>query len=156
MHCPFCGHEDSKVTDSRLSQGGTVVRRRRACDACGRRFTTYERLEHVVPGVVKRDQSRQAFDRDKVTRGVTRACVKRPVALTAIEALVSGVERKLAERGEREVSAADIGELVMEALRGLDRVAYVRYASVYRQFTDVQEFAETLTSLGDTDGDTRD
>ena len=149
MQCPFCGFPDTKVTDSRLSEGGQAVRRRRGCESCGRRFTTYERLEVVTPLIVKKDQRREPFERAKVAKGIARACVKRPVSASDIEAMVDTVERQLGERGEREVPAAEVGARVIEALRQRDRVAYVRYASVYREFKDVEEFAAELQALAE-------
>ncbi len=147
MKCPFCGTLDNKVIDSRLSQGGEVTRRRRECERCQRRYTTYERVEQVLPLVVKRDGRREPFDRAKVLSGLHHACVKRPVSAEALERLVDELERVLVETGDKEVSSAIVGERVMEALRALDHVAYVRFASVYRQFEDTNEFLAELSHL---------
>jgi transcriptional repressor NrdR len=147
MRCPYCGHLEDKVVDSREAQEGLQTRRRRECLGCGRRFTTYERIEEILPQVVKKDGRREAFDRHKIEEGVKRACQKRPVSSEQIEALVAGVERKLAESGEREIRSAVIGEAVMARLRELDEVAYVRFASVYRAFRDVGEFMNELEGL---------
>lgn len=147
MKCPFCGELDNKVTDSRLSQGDEMIRRRRECDHCSRRFTTYERLELVLPVVVKKDGRREAFDRVKLMAGLRRACEKRPVATEAIDALVDDIERSLVESGDKEVPSAAVGEQVMQRLRELDQVAYVRFASVYRSFKDIHEFMAELSQL---------
>jgi transcriptional repressor NrdR len=147
MKCPFCGHLDNKVIDSRLSQGGEVTRRRRECDHCGRRYTTYERVEEVLPLIVKKDGRREAFDRMKVTGGLRRACEKRPVSSEAIERVVDRIERELVDSGEKEVESSRIGERCMEALRDTDQVAYVRFASVYRSFQDIHEFMNALSNL---------
>ncbi len=147
MKCPYCGILDNKVIDSRLSQGGEATRRRRECEGCGRRYTTYERVEQVLPMVVKRDGRRQPFDRLKVLAGLRRAVVKLPVPMEALERLVDQLERDVAESGDKEVPSAAIGERVLEGLRDLDPVAYVRFASVYRQFKDVQEFVSELSRL---------
>lgn len=151
MRCPFCGTLENKVIDSRLSQGGEVTRRRRECEGCQRRYTTYERVEQSLPMVVKKDGRRQPFDRDKVLAGLRRACIKRPVTPDAMDRLVAGLERSLAEGGEQELPSHLIGSKVLEALRDLDQVAYVRFASVYRDFQDVREFLEALTALGPPD-----
>src|ERR1700744_1656271 len=134
MKCPFCGHLDNKVIDSRLSQGGEVTRRRRECDHCARRYTTYERVEEVLPMVVKKDGRREPFDRMKVSAGLRRACEKRPVSSETLERIVDRIERELVDSGEKEVESTRIGERCMEALREADQVAYVRFASVYRSF----------------------
>lgn len=147
MKCPFCGHLDNKVIDSRLSQGGEVTRRRRECDHCTRRYTTYERVEEVLPLVVKKDGRREPFDRMKVLGGLRRACEKRPVSSEAIERIVDSIERKLVDSGEKEVDVSVIGERCMEALRQTDPVAYVRFASVYRSFKDIHEFMGALSTL---------
>lgn len=153
MKCPFCAHPDNKVIDSRLSKEGQVIRRRRECLECQRRFTTYERIEEIMPLVVKKDGRREAFDRRKIVLGLEHACQKRPVSSAQIEELVEQVERRLQEMGEREVDAQHIGELVMKGLQGLDDVAYVRFASVYRSFQDVDEFMAELRDLqGERDG----
>lgn len=147
MRCPFCGTLDNRVIDSRLSQAGEVTRRRRECDACGRRYTTYERVERALPLIVKKDGQRQPFDRSKLLAGLQRACVKRPVSAEAIERLLDQVERMLADGGTQEVPSAVLGEHVLTALRELDEVAYVRFASVYRDFQDVGEFVQELDRL---------
>ncbi len=147
MKCPYCGHLDNKVIDSRLSQGGEVTRRRRECELCIRRYTTYERVEQVLPFVIKRDGRRQPFDRMKVLAGLQRAVVKRPVSSEALDRLIDALERDLADTGEREVEVTIIGEKVLVALKDLDPVAYVRFASVYRQFENVDEFTGTLKHL---------
>ncbi len=147
MKCPFCGHLDNKVIDSRLSQGGEVTRRRRECDHCARRYTTYERVEEVLPLVVKKDGRREPFDRMKVIAGLRRACEKRPVASETLERMVDRIERQLVDSGEKEVQSSAIGERCMEGLRETDQVAYVRFASVYRSFQDIHEFMNALSTL---------
>ena len=147
MKCPFCGTLDNRVIDSRLSQGGEVTRRRRECDKCVRRYTTYERVEQVLPLVVKKDDRREPFDRMKILAGLRRACEKRPVSSEALELLVDRIERELVEAGEKEVPSAQIGERIMERLRDVDQVAYVRFASVYRSFKDIHEFMAELSDL---------
>ena len=147
MRCPFCGTLENKVIDSRLSQGGEVTRRRRECLGCSRRYTTYERVEQQLPLVVKKDGRRQPFDREKILAGLRRSCAKRDISAEALERVVDTVQRALVERGESEVAAEDIGELVLAQLRDLDAVAYVRFASVYREFADVDAFIAELASL---------
>ena len=147
MKCPFCGGLDNKVTDSRLSQGDEVIRRRRECEGCGRRFTTYERIELVLPMVVKKDGRRETFDRLKVLAGLRRACEKRPVSTEGLDALVDQIERALVESGDKEINSSVIGEQVMQRLREIDQVAYVRFASVYRSFKDIHEFMTELSQL---------
>ncbi|HEX5659411.1 MAG TPA: transcriptional regulator NrdR [Polyangiales bacterium] len=147
MKCPFCGHLDNKVIDSRLSQGGEVTRRRRECDHCVRRYTTYERVEEVLPMVVKKDGRREPFDRMKVSAGLRRACEKRPVSSETLERTVDRIERELVDSGDKEVESTRIGERCMEALRETDQVAYVRFASVYRSFQDIHEFMNALSTL---------
>lgn len=147
MNCPFCGHEDTRVVDSRLGKEGNNVRRRRECPVCERRFTTYERIEEILPLVVKKDGRREPFERCKIISGMQRACEKRPVSIEQIEATVDQLERRLQESGEREVSASEIGRAVMTALHDVDEVAYVRFASVYRQFKDINEFMDELNDL---------
>lgn len=147
MKCPFCADLENKVIDSRLSKEGQVIRRRRECLACGRRFTTYERVEETMPLVVKKDGRREAFDRLKILSGIKLACQKRPVSSEAMEHVVDEVERRLQELGEREVSSSLIGEQVMRGLQRLDDVAYVRFASVYRSFKDIGEFMNELKDL---------
>ncbi len=147
MKCPFCAHEDDKVIDSRASSEGHAVRRRRECLKCGKRFTTYEVVEEMALLVVKKDGRRQPFDRKKIASGIQKACEKRPVSSEKIEELVSSIEREIYRKTEREVSSRDIGELIMERLSALDEVAYVRFASVYRQFKDVNQFMTELKGL---------
>ena len=147
MKCPFCRDLENKVIDSRLSKEGDVIRRRRECLQCTRRFTTYERAEEALPLVVKKDGRRETFDRLKIVAGLKRACEKRPVSIEAIEKVVDGIERGLQERGEKEVPSSAIGEALMRELHGLDKVAYVRFASVYRSFEDIGEFMEELQTL---------
>ncbi len=151
MRCPYCGHLEDRVVDSREAQEGQATRRRRVCLGCERRFTTYERVEDVLPQVVKKDGRREAFDRRKIQEGLQRACQKRPVSSEQIDELVSSVEQRIERRvqdlGEREVQSHVLGEAVMELLRDLDQVAYVRFASVYRAFTDVGEFMSELQGL---------
>jgi len=147
MRCPWCGNVEDRVVDSREAQDGNATRRRRECAGCGRRFTTYERVEEILPHVVKKDGRREPFDRKKIVEGVSRACQKRPVSAEQVEALVTAVERELQELGEREIRTPYIGEAVMKRLRALDEVAYVRFASVYRAFRDVAEFMSELEHL---------
>ncbi|PLX90746.1 MAG: transcriptional regulator NrdR [Desulfuromonas sp.] len=147
MNCPFCGHDDTRVVDSRLGKEGNNVRRRRECPACERRFTTYERVEEILPWVIKKDGRREAFDRAKIISGMQRACEKRPVSVEQIEAMVDQLERSFQEQGEKEIDASLIGKAVMEKLHEADEVAYVRFASVYRQFKDINEFMSELTDL---------
>ena len=148
MRCPFCHTDDTKVIDSRLAQDGTQVRRRRVCQACGERFTTYEVAELSLPRVIKRDGNRERFDADKIRRGLVKALEKRPVASEAIERIVLDIQQKLRSEGAREVPASQIGEMVMDALRELDQVAYVRFASVYRNFREAKDFEEFIGGLG--------
>lgn len=147
MRCPVCGHEESKVLDSRPVTDGRAVRRRRECLDCGRRFTTYERADLAPMMVVKRDGRREPFERAKVLGGLIRACGKRPVSMDAMDALVDDVEREVRQMGTQEVSAALIGDLVMDRLRRLDDVAYVRFASEHRRFQDVDSIAEEIETL---------
>ncbi len=147
MKCPFCGTLDNRVIDSRLSQGGEVTRRRRECDSCVRRYTTYERVEQVLPLVVKKDGRREPFDRMKILAGLRRACEKRPVSSEALEGLIDDIERELVEAGEKECLSSAIGERIMDRLRHVDQVAYVRFASVYRSFKDIHEFMAELSDL---------
>ena len=147
MKCPFCGYEESKVIDSRPTDEGEKIRRRRECIACAKRFTTYEIIESVPIVVVKKDKSRQAFDRVKLFNGMLRACEKRPVSIDQIEKVVTDIETELQNSLDREVTSVHIGELVMEKLKELDEVAYVRFASVYRQFKDINTFMDELTKL---------
>ncbi len=147
MKCPYCGHLENRVVDSRLNKEYTITRRRRACDACQRRFTTYERLEVTMPMLVKKDGRREVWDRHKVVEGVKKACEKRPVSSEQIEEFVDGLERELQDMGEREIPVRMVGERVMEGLRHIDEVAYVRFASVYRQFKDLNEFMQELKGM---------
>ena len=147
MKCPYCENEDSKVIDSRHTEDGRAIRRRRECEKCGRRFTTYEKIEEMILMVIKKDGSRQAFDRNKLLNGIIRACEKRPVSIAEMEKIVDDIERGLNNTMEKEVDSKLIGELVMEKLKAIDEVAYVRFASVYRQFTDVNTFVKEVESL---------
>src|ERR1700684_1053692 len=144
MHCPFCRHADTQVVDSRVSEDGAAIRRRRRCPACDKRFTTYERVELNLPAVVKKDGSRTEFDRRKIAASMRLALRKRPVAAYAIDAAVARIEYQLLGSGEREVHSERLGELVMDELRQLDTIAYVRFASVYRRFEDVSEFEDVI------------
>ena len=147
MKCPFCGYEESKVIDSRPTDEGEKIRRRRECISCAKRFTTYEIIESVPIIVVKKDKSRQAFDRVKLFNGMLRACEKRPVSIEQIDKVVSDIEAELQNSLDREVTSVHIGELVMDKLKELDEVAYVRFASVYRQFKDINTFMDELAKL---------
>ena len=147
MRCPYCGHLEDKVVDSREAGEGQATRRRRECLGCSRRFTTYERIEEILPAVGKKDGRREPFDRKKILEGLTRACQKRPVSAAQIEALIAAVERQVQELGEKEVPSRVVGEAVMARLRDLDPVAFVRFASVYRSFEDVGDFMSELEGL---------
>ncbi len=147
MKCPFCGEIDNKVIDSRLSKEGLVIRRRRECLACTRRFTTYENVEKIPIMIVKKDGRREAYNRDKVGAGIKRACEKRDISMETIEEFLDELEGDLREMGKKEIPSHDIGERIMVKLHGLDDVAYVRFASVYREFKDVNDFVEELKSL---------
>lgn len=147
MRCPYCGHRDSKVIDSRPTDEGEAIRRRRECTKCEERFTTYEKVETLPIMVIKKDKTRELFDRDKLIRGITRACEKRPVGTEQIDAIVDRIEASMQNSLEREVTSAQIGEKVMENLRDIDEVAYVRFASVYRQFTDATTFIKEVNKL---------
>ncbi len=147
MKCPFCSYVESKVLDSRMSKEMDTIRRRRECLKCGKRFTTAERLAEGLPLVVKKDGRREVFDRTKILGGLNKACEKRPISVTNLEKIVSRIEYNLLEKGEREIKATEIGEMVMSELKTLDEVAYVRFASVYRQFRDINEFMSELTQL---------
>ena len=147
MKCPYCSFEESKVIDSRSADDGERIRRRRECLGCGKRFTTHEIIETVPIIVVKRDKSREVFDRNKLTAGILRACEKRPVSIQQIEAMVNSIETKIQSALEREITAAQIGELAMEEIKKVDEVSYVRFASVYRQFKDINTFLEELNKL---------
>ena len=147
MRCPFCGFLESKVIDSRESKKGLSIRRRRECLSCKRRFTTYEKIEEIPYMVVKKDGTRQPFDSQKLLRGMMRACEKRPIQISQLEEIVEEIESLLQERPDKEISVAEIGQLVMDRLRELDKVAYVRFASVYREFKGVDEFQRELEDL---------
>ena len=147
MKCPYCGHLADKVVDSRESKEGEVIRRRRECLECGRRFTSYERIDEIPYMVVKKDGNRERFERQKLIAGLLKACEKRPVGVSALEAVADRVEATLQERPEKEIATAEIGALVMEELRRLDQVAYVRFASVYRNFRDLSEFKRQVEDL---------
>lgn len=149
MKCPFCGYVESKVIDSRPTDENARIRRRRECLQCGKRFTTYEIVESMPIIVVKRDKSREVFDRQKLFNGLLRACEKRPVSLEVLEKAVDGIETKIQNSLDREVTAQVIGEYAMEALQDIDAIAYVRFASVYRQFTDINSFQETISKMLD-------
>jgi transcriptional repressor NrdR len=151
MKCPYCGHKDDKVLDSRTIREGEGIRRRRECLACGRRFTTYEQIEELRLTVVKKDQRREPFDRTKILKGMLTACEKRPVSRADLEAAVDEIERILYDRGDKEVTSAEIGDMVIERLKYLDRVAYIRFASVYREFEDVTQFKELVEVLNSTE-----
>ena len=147
MKCVFCSCMQSRVVDSRQSEDGLTIRRRRECENCGRRFTTYERIDMIPLMVVKKDQTREPFQADKLRHGIIKACEKRPVPLSDIDDLVREVERRAYSQGEAELTSQAIGEMVMEGLKKLDEVAYVRFASVYRQFRDIQTFMDELSKL---------
>ncbi|HKT31831.1 MAG TPA: transcriptional regulator NrdR [Gammaproteobacteria bacterium] len=149
MHCPFCNHPDTKVIDSRLASEGTQVRRRRECEKCGERFTTFESAELVMPRIVKNDGIREPFDEKKLRAGMLRALEKRPVSTEAMEEALARIEHKLQVAGEREFKSRQLGEWVMQELKALDEVAYVRFASVYHRFQDVNEFREEIERLQD-------
>ena len=159
MRCVFCSCLQSRVIDSRQSEDGTSIRRRRECESCGRRFTTYERIDMVPLIVVKKDQTREQFDVNKLRSGIVKACEKRPVPLSEIDRLVQDIEKKLYKQSDSEITSIMVGELVMDGLKKLDEVAYVRFASVYRQFRDIQTFRDELNKLlseyetGTSDGD---
>jgi transcriptional repressor NrdR len=147
MKCPYCDDSETKVLDSRLSKEMDTIRRRRECQRCGKRFTTAERLELGLPLVVKKDARREVFDGTKILNGLKKACEKRPISITSIEKVVSRIEYAIAERGDREIRSSEIGEMIMGELKSLDEVAYVRFASVYRQFKDINEFMDELKGL---------
>jgi len=149
MKCPYCGHLENKVVDSRLNKEYTITRRRRLCEACGRRFTTYERLEVTLPMLIKKDGRREAWDRSKIVHGLKVACEKRPVSMSRIEAFVDSLEMEFQDLGEREIPTELVGARVMDGLREIDEVAYVRFASVYRQFKDLNEFMDELKNVLD-------
>lgn len=147
MKCPFCSHENTRVIDSRPAEDNNSIRRRRVCDECGKRFTTYEKIETIPLIIIKKDNNREAYDRSKIEAGVLRACHKRPVSAQQITTLVDEVEHEIFNREEREIPSGTIGELVMNKLKDLDAVAYVRFASVYREFKDVNTFMDELKSV---------
>jgi transcriptional repressor NrdR len=147
MTCPFCGHKQDRVIDSRESKEGDVIRRRRECLKCARRFTTYERSDEIPYMVVKRDGRREKFDRQKILEGLLKACEKRPVPMAKLAEVVDEIESTLADNSEREISTTEVGELLMDRLRALDKIAYVRFASVYRDFQDVEAFLVELKDL---------
>ena len=147
MKCPYCGEVDNKVIDSRLSKDGNVIRRRRECIICTRRFTTYEHIEEIPIMIIKKDGRREVFSREKVRSGMKKACQKRDISMNMIEEFIDELERDLRETGEKEIPAAEVGEKIMSMLHDLDDVAYVRFASVYREFKDVNDFVDELKSL---------
>lgn len=147
MNCPYCGENDNRVVDSRVSKDGLAIRRRRECNQCSKRFTTYEKVEEVLPMVVKRDGRREAFDLEKIRQGVIRACEKRPISADMISDFVDSLAVYFQELGKREIPSGDIGEKVISQLKGWDEVAYIRFASVYRKFQDVTDFMDELTTL---------
>jgi len=147
LRCPFCQNMDDRVIDSRLSKDGDLIRRRRECSHCRRRFTTYERVEETLPLVIKKDGRRELFERGKILNGLQKACEKRPISVTVLEKLIERIEQRLQESGEREILSREIGELIMLELQNLDEIAYVRFASVYRSFKDVNEFMSEVKEL---------
>ena len=147
MKCPFCGNENTRVIDSRPAEENNSIRRRRQCDECGKRFTTYEKIETIPLTVIKKDQSREQYERRKIQDGITRACYKRPVSVEKIESLMDEIETEVFNREEKEVPSSLIGEIVMDKLKDLDAVAYVRFASVYREFKDVDTFMDELKKI---------
>ena len=159
MKCPYCGNIDTRVIDSRPADDGTTIRRRRSCDACNKRFTTYEKVETIPLIVIKKDNNREQYDRTKLEGGVLRACYKRPVAAADIQATIDSIETAIFSREEKEIPSSQIGEIVMESLKKLDPVAYVRFASVYREFKDVNTFMDELKKIlewGKTNGTEKD
>lgn len=151
MRCPYCHSEQNKVVDSRFREVGNVIRRRRLCLDCSRRFTTYERIEEMMPMVIKKDGRREPFNREKISSGINRACEKLPISVDQKDAIVSAIERHFADKGEKEVSSDEIGLIVIGKLRELDHVAYVRFASVYRSFKNIDDFDQELKELRDED-----
>lgn len=147
MKCPYCGYNDSKVLDTRTTEEGTTIRRRRECTNCNQRFTTYEKVEQSPIMVIKKDGNRQAFDRDKIINGMIKSCEKRPVAVDDIEKSVENIEKKIQNSMKKEISSFEIGEMVMDELKELDEVSYVRFASVYREFKDLQSFVDELETI---------
>ena len=149
MKCPYCNNSDTRVIDSRPTEEGNSIRRRRSCDACGKRFTIYEKIETIPLIIIKKDNNREQYDRGKIERGILRACYKRPVPATDIQKTVETIETKIFSLEEKEISSSVIGEIVMDALKDLDEVAYVRFASVYREFKDVNTFMDELKKILD-------
>lgn len=147
MKCPFCDELEDKVVDSRMAKEGEVIRRRRECLGCKRRYTTYERVEEILPVVVKKDGRRESFDRTKILAGLKKACEKRPISTTTIEAVTDRIEKRVQEMGETEIESRIVGEELMKELHQLDQVAYVRFASVYREFKDIDQFMDELRTL---------
>ncbi|HDH05939.1 MAG TPA: transcriptional repressor NrdR [Nitrospirae bacterium] len=147
MRCPFCNHIEDKVIDSRQSKDGDVIRRRRECLKCEGRFTSYERIENILPHVIKKDDRRESFDRQKILQGLEKACEKRPVSVESREALATRIENSLQAAGEKEIPSSVIGEQIMDGLKEIDEVAYVRFASVYRQFKDIKEFMQEIKDI---------
>src|SRR5687767_9345041 len=147
MRCPFCGHIEDKVVDSREAKDGDSIRRRRECLGCGRRFTSYERIDEIPYMVVKKDGKRESFDRTKVLAGLMRACEKRPISMTQLESIVDEIEKELQDSSDRELATSEIGKIIMRRLKALDKVAYVRFASVYLEFEDVSAFMTELKDL---------
>lgn len=147
MKCPYCNHPDTRVIDSRPAEDGSAIRRRRSCDECGKRFTTYEKVETIPLIIIKKDNNREQYNRSKIERGVIRACYKRPVSAEAIQKTVERIEIKIFNLEAKEVSSTDVGEIVMDELKELDEVAYVRFASVYREFKDVNTFMDEIKKM---------
>lgn len=147
MKCKYCGSSESKVIDSRQAEEGTSIRRRRECDNCGKRFTTYERIEQINIMVIKKDKSREAFDREKILRGILKSCEKRNITLEQMEQIVDSIEKDLLNSMKREVSSTEIGEMVMKKLKSLDEVSYIRFASVYREFKDIDSFMAEIRNI---------
>ena len=147
MKCPFCNQDNTRVIDSRPVPDNNSIRRRRQCDECGKRFTTYEKIESIPLVVIKKDQSRQEYDRNKIQDGIMRACYKRPISVKEIEAMIDNIETEIFNREEREIPSKEIGEIVMDNLKNMDAVAYVRFASVYREFKDINTFMDELKKI---------
>ena len=147
MKCPYCNHPDTRVIDSRPAEDGSAIRRRRSCDECGKRFTTYEKVETIPLIIIKKDNNREQYNRSKIERGIIRACYKRPVSAEAIQKTVERIEIKISNLEAKEVSSTDVGEIVMDELKELDEVAYVRFASVYREFKDVNTFMDEIKKM---------
>ena len=147
MKCPYCNHPDTRVIDSRPAEDGSAIRRRRSCDECGKRFTTYEKVETIPLIIIKKDNNREQYNRSKIERGIIRACYKRPVSAEAIQKTVERIEIKIFKLEAKEVSSTDVGEIVMDELKELDEVAYVRFASVYREFKDVNTFMDEIKKM---------